>query len=109
MEKSPLYDWRGCPAEFTPNTRFESLGEVTITMPVEMAALLMGMRGPLNVIVWLPDGRKMDSYQCFYKIVTSGISDEVMRQLNPIKNLGGMLGRAAKQRADKLNQQYAKE
>lgn len=109
MEKSPLYDWRGRPAEFTPNSRFDSLGEVTVTMPVEMAMLLMGMCGPLPSFVWFPDGRKMDSYHCHYKMVSAGVPQEVKTALEPIKDLGSRLGQEARAIAQKLNEQYAKE
>jgi hypothetical protein len=68
--KEPLNKYRS-KASFTPNSLHESSGEVTVTLPVEMAAFIGGILGKLQSQYTLPDGRKLDAYNAYYASVWS--------------------------------------
>lgn len=100
-EKRSLGDWRGGGADFSPNSEYDSLGEVTLTVPVEVAAFWLGVNGVLPSAPTLPDGRRLPLYYGFYIQLDGSVSDapgdgipeEVLDQLDEIRNYGRQVGR----------------
>lgn len=108
-EKQPLAKWRGAPPSFSPNSEYDSLGEVTMTMPVEMAAFWMGVMGPLPGEFTLPGGRKLDTFSIYYQLVVGNkgvIPKDVLAKLDEIRKLGNALSDAGKEALAKLESTY---
>ena len=97
--KEPLQKWRGTPPEFAPNSRYDSLGDVTITVPVELAVFLVGIMGPLRTDYVLPDGRVLDTYNSFYVPLidssTGVIPKDVATKLSGVREVGRQIGTPA--------------
>jgi hypothetical protein len=66
----PLRKWKGPPPTVTCNTRYESKGEVTVTMPVEMATYLLGRIGYITPSVV---SERVDLTEQFFRPVQSAL------------------------------------
>ena len=95
--KEPLKNWRGTPAEFEPNSVYDSLGTVTITIPVEVAMFLVGVQGPLRCDYELEDGRVLNMYDAFYVPLVDdvqGVVPQAVREkLSSVRNMGRDIGK----------------
>lgn len=94
--KQPLIAWDPRGTKITRNTIYESQGNITLTIPVEFAALVMGMLGASPVEKKLVDGSR---------IRTSALYDELQRQLgrefpevHPIRKFGKDIIRQGQER-----------
>jgi hypothetical protein len=98
--KKPLYEYEG-KAQFTTNTLHESVGEVTVTMPAEVAAFLVGLMGQLRCS-FTADGRVIEAFNGFYEPIwgyKGPIPNEVKSRLEPFRQIGNQIGGAASAKA----------
>jgi hypothetical protein len=87
--KRPLKEWRTTPntVTSTEETPFESLGDVTITVPVEYAAVICGALGGMPVDKYLKNGDSLVMSN-FFSALTNELAKFGVNYGHPYRSYG---------------------